>query len=135
MIYLLDSNSWIEYLNNPQGKVARRIVATDFKQIRLCSIVMSELFFGAFKSRQAAQNLKLLSEIASEFESVSFDDRAARIAGEVRAYLAKAGRPIGANDLLIAATALANGLTVVTHNVGEFDRVPALLVEDWQAGI
>jgi tRNA(fMet)-specific endonuclease VapC len=62
-----------------------------------------------------------------------FDDAAAQTYGVIRAVLEKEGRPIGPNDMLIAAIALANGLTVVTHNTAEFGRVPGLLLDDWEA--
>lgn len=61
-----------------------------------------------------------------------FDDAAAERYGEIRAQLQRAGRLIGANDLLIAATALANGLTLITHNTDEFKRIEGLVVEDWE---
>lgn len=61
-----------------------------------------------------------------------FDDAAAHSYAAIRAALEKQGQPIGPNDTLIAAIALANGLTVVTHNAGEFSRVPGLLFEDWE---
>ncbi|MCC7083696.1 MAG: PIN domain-containing protein [Pirellulales bacterium] len=134
MIYLLDTYAWISYLNDIHGNVVKRAVPTDFKQIRLYSIVLAELFFGAFRSQRRAHNLALIEDLMAEFESVSFDGRAARICGELRANLVKNGRPVGAYDLLIASLALANDLTVATHNLSEYPRVPRLRVEDWEAG-
>lgn len=64
--------------------------------------------------------------------SLPFDDRAAEEYGVVRSHLTGLGTLIGANDLMIAAIALANGLTLVTHNTTEFSRVPGLFLEDWQ---
>jgi tRNA(fMet)-specific endonuclease VapC len=67
-----------------------------------------------------------------QFISLAFDDVAAEEYGRIRAYLAGLGAPIGPNDLMIASIALGNGLTLVTHNTGEFSRVPGLNLEDWQ---
>ena len=64
--------------------------------------------------------------------SLPFDDRAAEEYGKVRSHLAVLGTPIGPNDLMIAAIALANHMTLVTHNTAEFSRVPGLTLEDWQ---
>jgi tRNA(fMet)-specific endonuclease VapC len=68
---------------------------------------------------------------ALQFEVIEFDKEDARRAGEVRAYLAGRGTPIGPYDVLIAGQAMARGLILVTHNIGEFQRVPALQIEDW----
>ena len=67
-----------------------------------------------------------------QFDSLPFDDRAAEEYGKLRANLAVQGSLIGPNDLMIAATSLANGLVLVTHNTAEFRRVPGLTLEDWQ---
>jgi tRNA(fMet)-specific endonuclease VapC len=62
-----------------------------------------------------------------------FEDRASEVYAEIRLRLERAGKPIGPNDLLIAATAIANRLVLVTHNTGEFGRIEGLTVEDWEA--
>ena len=67
-----------------------------------------------------------------QFEALDFDREHARQAGELRPRLAAAGTPIGAYDVLIAGQALARGMTLVTHNTGEFQRVPGLRIEDWE---
>jgi tRNA(fMet)-specific endonuclease VapC len=79
-----------------------------------------------------AANLALIASLRQHFVSLPFDDRAAEEYGTVRAHLAALGTPIGPNDLMIASIALANKLTLVTHNTVEFSRVPGLKVEDWQ---
>ena len=88
-----------------------------------------ELYYGAHKSQQTARNLELLDRMA--FETVPFDAGDARAAGAVRSQLEAAGRPIGPYDLLIAGQALARGLTLVTANTREFQRVNGLDCEDW----
>jgi tRNA(fMet)-specific endonuclease VapC len=92
------------------------------------------LVYGAFHSGpdHRANNLALITSLRRQFVSLPFDDRAAEEYGKARAHLAAIGMPIGPNDLIVAATALAHGCTLVTHNTQEFSRVPGLLVEDWQ---
>jgi tRNA(fMet)-specific endonuclease VapC len=91
-------------------------------------------FYGALHSGAAHQagNLGLITLLRQQFVSLFFNDRAAEEYGRIRAHLAGLGKPIGPNDLMIATIALANNLTLVTHNTMEFSRVPGLQLEDWQ---
>jgi tRNA(fMet)-specific endonuclease VapC len=84
-------------------------------------------------SNDPARNLSQVLSFAAGFSSLPFDDAAADEYGQIRAALAAAGTPIGPNELMIAAIAVANGLTLETHNTAEFRRVPKLLIEDWEA--
>ena len=79
-----------------------------------------------------AKNLSQVQIFCRQFQSQPFDDLAAEEYGRIRAHLAGLGMLIGPNDLLIASIALANGLTLVTHNTREFSRIPGLKLEDWQ---
>lgn len=133
MTYLRDTNAWAMHLNGRSPALSARLSATADADVRLCSVVLAELYFGAHKGTRTAANLSLIARLTARFTSVPFDDAAAAIYGQIRAALARAGTPIGPNDLMIAAIALANGLTLVTHNTAEFSRVPGLLIEDWQA--
>lgn len=90
-----------------------------------------ELYYGAYKSARTAQNLEILSTLFDEFVSLPFDSSAAKACGMIRADLQAKGAPIGAYDLQIAAIAIANQLTLVTHNTKEFKRVPGLKIVDW----
>jgi tRNA(fMet)-specific endonuclease VapC len=130
--YLLDSNTCVEYLRNRNPRVIQRIRSEPTQNIRLCSVVLGELYCGAFRSADPISNFALLRHFLGKFSSLPFDDPAAAVYGEERAKLEKLGTKIGPHDMQIAAIALANGLIVVTHNVGEFSRVPGLSVEDWQ---
>ncbi|HXE54146.1 MAG TPA: type II toxin-antitoxin system VapC family toxin [Tepidisphaeraceae bacterium] len=132
MIYLLDTNAWISYLNAPTFPVAQRLARTSPASVRLCSVVKSELYYGAYRSARVPANLALLTRLATQFASVPFDDAAADHCGRFRAHLAALGTPIGPNDVMIASIAVANGFTLVTHNVREFSRIPGLAIEDWQ---
>ena len=131
-MYLLDANACIRLLNGTSSRLAERMRATPRSQIRLSSIVKAELLFGARRSSRAADNLRLLKDFFAALASLPFDDSCAEEYGLLRAELDRAGTPIGPNDLLIAATARANGCTLVTHNVREFSRVSGLQYEDWE---
>lgn len=131
MSYLLDTNAWIRFLTRRSESIRRRLEATPSRHIVLCSVVRAELLYGAEKSARPEQNLARL-RFLEKFVSFSFDDAAAQVYGRIRARLERAGTPIGPNDLLIAAIALSQGATVVTHNTREFGRVEGLRVEDWE---
>jgi tRNA(fMet)-specific endonuclease VapC len=88
--------------------------------------------YGARKSRRVAHVLSSLAAFWAPLESLPFDDACAEQYGPIRADLEAAGTPIGANDLMIAAIAKRHDVTLVTHNVDEFIRVPGLRVEDWE---
>lgn len=133
MIYLLDTNMCIEYLNTRDSTVARKLQTVPRAQIVLCSVVKAELYHGAQKSARRESNLALLERFFSEFESLPFDDRAAEKYGKVRAHLERQGALIGPNDLLIAAIAVANDATLVTRNTREFSRVENLQMENWES--
>lgn len=132
MIYLPDTNAWIKFLNAEGSKVEQRLQTTDSCNVRLCSIVKAELYFGAERSRRREENLRLLNELFSGIGSLYFDDAAAVQYGKIRSHLVSMGSPIGPNDLMIAAIALANNTLLVTHNIGEFSRVESLKIEDWE---
>ena len=129
MKYLLDANAVIALLNG-KSKVMERVRQYLPSDIGISSIVVHELFYGAFKSLRSETNVALVDCL--QFEVVDFDKEDARCAGEIRAALAADGKPIGPYDVLIAGQALARGLVLVTHNVGEFERVAGLHIEDWE---
>ena len=130
MTYLLDANAVIALLNDAKSLTARRARRHAPEEVGISSIVLHELYYGAFKSQRVAQNLARLDVL--QFDVVAFDHEDARQAGEVRALLAVRGTPIGPYDMLIAGQARARGLILVTHNTAEFGRVPGLRVEDWE---
>ena len=134
MKYLLDSNAWIAHLRQTSASVTTRLRQEQSADVVLCSVVLAELHYGALRSGpvRRVSNLALLAKLRQEYRSLPFDDGAGEECGEIRNYLAGLGHPIGPNDLMIAAIAKVNGLTVVTHNTSEFSRVPGLQLEDWQ---
>ena len=133
MTYLLDTNVCIELMNERNTHAAHKLASVSPHEIRLCAVVKAEMFHGAYKSGRE-KNLDLVRTFSASFESLPFDDSAAEMYGRLRTALEKQGKLIGPNDLLIASIALANNVTLVTHNTDEFKRVPELKLEDWQAG-
>lgn len=129
--YLLDTNACIAWLRNNEP-ITRRIVLAGKGHIWLCAPVKAELWFGACKSQQVGENQARLHQFFANLPSLPFDDDAAEHFGDIRAALARQGKPIGPYDLQIAAIARAHSLVVVTRNTREFARVPGLIVEDWQ---
>jgi tRNA(fMet)-specific endonuclease VapC len=130
MRYLLDANIVIALLNNATSTLARRVRREKPDEMAISAVVAHELFFGAFRSSRAAQNILLVD--ALQFAVLEFDKEDARQAGAIRALLAQNGTPIGPYDVLIAGQAVARNLILVTRNTGEFERVPGLRIEDWQ---
>jgi len=128
--YLLDANAVIGLLNDPASKLAQRLRQERLGDVAISAIVVHELYYGAFKSRRTSQNVALID--ALRFSVLEFDREDARKAGEIRAYLASKGTPIGPYDVLIAGQSVARNLILVTHNTGEFGRVPGLRIEDWE---
>lgn len=131
-MYLLDTNACIRVLNNSSERLVAQLQQHRPSELRLCSVVKAELLFGARKSRDPARNLRVLRRFFEPLASLSLDDAAAEAYGDIRFALERSGLPIGANDLLIAATAVAHQAVLVTHNVREFSRMPGLSLEDWE---
>lgn len=133
MTYLLDTNACIRLLNNSAPALVERLRRHRATEIVLCSVVKAELTYGAFRSSRVAENLRLLDRFFAPFVSLPFDDRCVEVYGRIRSDLERAGTPIGPNDLMIAATAVANDLALVTANTREFSRVIGLALENWES--
>lgn len=133
MIYLLDTNVCIRFVNRSNHGVVVRMSKLGPDALRISSVTVAEMLHGALRSPRSAENLRTLREFRDAIASVPFDDEAAEHAGQICAELAARVRPIGWNDVLIAATARAHRMTLVTHNVSEFSRVRDLRLEDWES--
>jgi tRNA(fMet)-specific endonuclease VapC len=131
MRYLLDTNIIIYILKEPAGNLAMRLSQVPTSDVMICSIVEAELYHGATKYGVPPRRRAALDGFLSPFRSLPFDSTCVPHYARIRDELERQGQIIGANDLLIAAVALANGLTLFTHNSDEFQRVPGLSVEDW----
>ncbi len=130
--YLLDTNILSDLVRNPQGVVATRISELGEAVVGTSIVVAAELRYGAAKSgsKKLTDRVDLL---LSAIEILPLDGPADRHYANLRDHLSRQGTPIGPNDLLIAAHALATDLTVVTANTKEFSRVPGLPTENWLA--
>ena len=131
MRFLLDTNAVVALLNDADSILAQRAKRHSPADIGISAIVGHELFYGAFKSKRVERNVALIDSL--RFAVVDFDKEDSRHAGAIRAALGAAGSPIGPYDVLIAGQARARTLILVSHNTREFNRVPGLLVEDWEA--
>jgi len=128
--YLLDTNIVSDLVRHPQGVISKRVAREGEENICTSIVVASELRFGAAKrgsERLSAQ----LDAVLSALEVLPLEEPADRCYALLRQHLEQQGTPVGPNDMLIAAHALALDLTVVTANIREFSRVPNLKVEDW----
>ena len=132
-MFLLDTNVCVQYLRGKNVLVRQRLSACPTHEIRLCSVVLAELYCGVLRSAKPVKNRADVDQFAAPFGCLSFDQAAADVFAGLRHHLETRGTPIGPYDLQIAAIALANGCTVVTHNLAEFRRVPGLSLEDWES--
>lgn len=130
-MYLLDTNICIYAINNRHPKLTSKLLTILPDNIAISSITVGELEYGAAKSRWGDRTRQTLYAFLSNYTVLPFDNADAICFGNLRAVLAFAGTPIGTYDVMIAAQGLTKGLTVVTHNTGEFSRVPNLKIEDW----
>lgn len=130
MKFLLDTNAVIEIIAGNSGLIARlaEYLPADFA---VSSVVMHELYFGAYKSVKVENNLARVE--ALRFAVIDLTTSDAKVAGSIRADLKAKGTPIGPYDLLIAGQAVSRSLTLITNNVKEFSRVPGLQYEDWKS--
>lgn len=134
--FLLDTDVSIELLRKRRELPLRRF-QQHAAELALSTVTAYELWSGAERSSDPVRNRHAVDEFLSLLSLVDFDLEAASHAAEIRAELARAGTPIGAYDVQIAAIARARGLAVITGNVREFERVPGVRCVDWlrEAGV
>jgi tRNA(fMet)-specific endonuclease VapC len=128
--YLLDTNIVIYVLKRRPVEVLSTFNA-NASRMAISSITLAELFHGAEKSSRVSENLATVEDFCSRLQVLPYGPKAAQHYGAIRAALEKFRQPIGVNDIHIAAQARSEGLVLVTNNLGEFARVPALEVENW----
>jgi tRNA(fMet)-specific endonuclease VapC len=129
--WFLDTNICINFLRGEYPLIREKLFLKQPSEIKIPVVVEAELRFGVEKSRKKTLNIKMLENFLSPFEIIPFDSQAALKYAVLRTALQKKGTPIGANDMLIAATVLENSGTLVTANTGEFSRVQGLQLENW----
>lgn len=130
--YMLDTNICIYVMKNYPPKL-REPFNRLAEQLCISSVTLAELQYGAEKSARRLENLQAGEHFIARLDILSFTPKAAVHHGQMRAELERAGKPVGAFDLLVGAHARSEGLTVVTNNLREFKRMPGLRVENWAA--
>ncbi len=128
--YMLDTNIVIYTIKNKPEHVREAFIRHD-GQMCISSVTLMELIYGAEKSSRVAHNLRAVEGFAARLSLMDYDEIAAAHTGQLRAELAKKGRPIGPYDQMIAGHARALGLVLVTNNLKEFSRVSGLRLENW----
>lgn len=131
MKLLLDTNICIHIIKKKPPSVLAKFNEYQTGEIAISTITIAELEYGVQKSTNPSGNAKALEKFLLPLEIIDFDRAAANAYGEIRANLEKQGTPIGGMDMLIAAVAIANELTLVTNNLKEFSRITDLKVENW----
>ena len=133
-MYLLDTNICIYFMKNMYPELTEKLLSLNPASLLISSVTVYELEYGAEKSNRGEKNRQRLALFLAPFKILPFTADDAVTAGKIRAFLEKQGKPIGPYDIQIAAQASTRGVTLVTHNTGEFSRVPNLKVEDWIVG-
>jgi tRNA(fMet)-specific endonuclease VapC len=128
--WLLDTNIVIA-MSKGAPALLPRLQRCSAQDLVLSAVVLAEIEYGIAKSQRQAHNRKVFDALIARFQVAPFSAEAAREYGLIRAALERGGRPIGPNDLMIAAQTKALGLTLVTDNTAEFARVEGLAIENW----
>ena len=128
--YLLDTNICIYVIKRRPVEVRERFNEAA-GQLAISSVTLAELLHGVEKSQQVARNLRAVEDFSSRLDVLEYGEQAAGHYGEIRAQLERQGRPIGVNDLHIAAHARSLGVVLVTNNMKEFERVEGLRLQNW----
>ena len=129
--HLLDTSAVIALVGHRSPELNAKVAASEAGSLAVSAIVAHELWYGAYRSQNVAFNLETLRLLFADLPILDVDLEDARVAGEIRAELARQGTPIGPYDVLIAGQAKARDLTLVTNNMGEFRRVGGLKLVDW----
>ena len=131
MKYFLDTNIIIYAIKGLYPEIERNFARVPHQSIAIPAAVLAEIEYGARKSKDYEKTILPYRRFTQVFDTVDFDARCADAYGRIRSELEKQGSVIGSNDLIIAATVMANDGVLVTHNVREFERVSGLALCDW----
>lgn len=129
-MYFLDTNAVIDYFRD-RGRVGDRLLAREPQEVALPAVVLYELEVGAAKSSRPDDTRRQIDELTAVVAVAPFAESEAQAAARIRTALDARGTPVGPHDVLIAATALANGGVLVSHNTRELSRIEGLRLEDW----
>ena len=130
-MYLLDTNVCIYFMKNTYSVLTERLLSCSPANLMISSITVFELEYGAEKSNRGEKNRQKLAMSLSPFNILPFTSEDAVTAGRIRGYLERRGTAIGPHDIQIAAQGVSRGIIVITHNIGEFSRVPSFRLEYW----
>lgn len=130
-MYLLDTNICIYAMKNTYPALTDKLFRIPPAEVFISSITVGELEYGCARSKWGERSRNVMNMFLAAYTVLPFDRDDAALFGQLRAFLASSGTPIGPYDVQIAAQGLSRGLTVVTHNTSEFSRVPKLRLEDW----
>jgi tRNA(fMet)-specific endonuclease VapC len=125
----LDTSTVVAYLRG-DGRVAKKLHSV-LPDVRISTVVLAELLFGARVSARPDENLRRIMSFAQVSPPIAFDEACAAAYANIKAHLRRIGKPTGEADALIAATALMHDATLVTHNKGHYENVPDLRLDDW----
>ena len=128
--YMLDTNIVIYTIKNKPALVRESFIK-HHGQLSISTVTLMELIYGAEKSMNPERNMKDIEGFTSRLDVLNYDTKAAMHTGQMRAELAKQGKPIGPYDFMIAGHARSLGLILVTNNEKEFNRIPGLRLENW----
>ncbi|HOM92991.1 MAG TPA: type II toxin-antitoxin system VapC family toxin [Rectinema sp.] len=131
MIYYLDTNTCIYFLNGKYESIKEKVLSIPPNEIGIPSIVKAELFFGAYKSKNRKSNIEKVEMFLEPFEIIAFDDLMTYVYADIREKMEKTGALIGPNDLLIASIVKFYDGILVTNNEKEFGKVEVLRIENW----
>lgn len=130
-MYLLDTNICIYCINNRPEEVIRNVKRHKPHQIKVSSVTVAELEYGASKSEYREKNRIAILNFLSAFDIIPFDDKDAEIYGQIRADLENRGKVIGPYDMQIAAQAISKDYILITKNTKEFERIEGIRIENW----
>ena len=131
MIYVLDTDTCIYFLNAAYPSIAEEISGRTLEELAITSVSVAELYYGAHHSSRRESNIERLQKFLQLLQILAFDAVAAEEFGEMKEALMREGRMLGPYDLLIASIVRAKKFTLVTHNQKEFSSVKNLLMVDW----
>jgi predicted nucleic acid-binding protein len=130
MKYLLDTNICVYWLKGNE-QIEQKILSVGIDNVALSFINVSELYYGAYKSKRIESNLNLVRQLSDQLSVVESDETISELFGQLKAELEGAGSIIDDADLFIAACAKVHGLILVTNNIKHFKRIKGLKLENW----
>jgi len=131
VIYVLDTDTCIYFLNGNYPSIGDEIASRSLEDLAITAISVAELYFGAYHSARKTKNIDVLDKLFEKIQILPFDNRSAKHFGELKETLHREGKMLGPYDLLIASIVHSQRHTLVTHNVKEFSLVKGLLMVDW----